>query len=183
MECWHYTNFKWLYFHTAWGYRHMVRHAGSPICIAHADMTLTWSKVNIKVTDLLKFQKLHFSTSISCTILAWSSKMMVDYYSFLEPDFWISPSWRSRDFQVGKMLILPESTGFISALPEARSLWLWLQVGHNKLCMLVAMTVSPPMAIFAMSVVLLNVQTCTLNNSKFTDYFYSCCNFVLSLVQ
>jgi len=29
----------------------MVRHAGSPICTAHADVTLAWSKVKVKVTD------------------------------------------------------------------------------------------------------------------------------------
>ena len=33
--------FKWLYFHIARGYSHMVGHAGSPICIAHTDVTLT----------------------------------------------------------------------------------------------------------------------------------------------
>jgi len=52
----------------------MVMYAGSP-----AHMTYTLSKV--KVTDLLKFRKLHFSTSISSSILAWSSKVMVDYDS------------------------------------------------------------------------------------------------------
>jgi len=46
--------------------------------IVHADMTLIWSKVKVKVTGLLKFRKLHFSRSISSAVLAWSSKMMVD---------------------------------------------------------------------------------------------------------
>jgi len=31
----------------------MVGHAGSPLCIAHADTTLTWSKVKVKVTYFL----------------------------------------------------------------------------------------------------------------------------------
>jgi len=44
-------------------------------------VTLTQSKVKIKVTELLKFQKLHFSMSISSAILAWRSKLMVDYDS------------------------------------------------------------------------------------------------------
>jgi len=44
-------------------------------------VTLTQSKVKIKVTELLKFQKLHFSMSISAAILAWRSKLMVDYDS------------------------------------------------------------------------------------------------------
>ena len=59
----------------------MVGNAGSPICIVHADMTLTWSKVKVKVTDLLKFHKFCFSTSISSAILACSSKLTVDYDS------------------------------------------------------------------------------------------------------
>jgi len=54
----------------------MFGNAGSPICIVHVDMTLTGSKVN--VTGLVKFQKLHFSRSISSATLAWSSKVMVD---------------------------------------------------------------------------------------------------------
>jgi len=35
-------------------------------------------KVKIKVTGLLKFLKLQFSRSISSTVLAWRSKLMVD---------------------------------------------------------------------------------------------------------
>jgi len=36
----------------------MVGHAGSPTGVVHADMTLTRSKVNIKVSGLLNFRKL-----------------------------------------------------------------------------------------------------------------------------
>jgi len=43
----------------------------------HTSMTSTRSK--IKVTELLKFRKLHFSSCIFSAILAWSSKLMVDY--------------------------------------------------------------------------------------------------------
>jgi len=75
VECRYYTNFKWTYFHTAGGYGNMVRHAGSPICIAYTDVTLTWSEVKVKVTDL-KFRKLHFSMSTSSGILAWHSQLM-----------------------------------------------------------------------------------------------------------
>ena len=57
----------------------MVGFAGSPICIVHVDLTLTGSKVKIKVIELLKFQRLYFSRSVSSAILAWSSKLMVDY--------------------------------------------------------------------------------------------------------
>jgi len=43
------------------------------------NMTSTRSKVKVKVkvTELLKFRKLHFSSSISSAIFAWSSKLMV----------------------------------------------------------------------------------------------------------
>jgi len=43
----------------------------------HTNVTSTRSKVKVKVTELLKFQKLYFSRSIYSTILAWSSKLMV----------------------------------------------------------------------------------------------------------
>jgi len=92
---------------------HTVGHAGSATCIVHADMTLTRSKVKIKVTGLLKFRYTE-----NCTFLVLSpppfwrvSKLMVDYDS-IEPSLQLfgarfvnfSPSWRSRDFQVREML-------------------------------------------------------------------------------
>ena len=58
----------------------MVGRAGSPTGTVHADMTLTRSKVKVKVTGLLKFRKLHFSRSISA-ILVRSSKVMADHDS------------------------------------------------------------------------------------------------------
>jgi len=36
----------------------MIRQDGSPTCIVHADVTLTRSKVKVKVTGLLNFPKL-----------------------------------------------------------------------------------------------------------------------------
>jgi len=36
----------------------MAGHAGSPIGIVHADLTLTRSRVKVKVTGLLNFRKL-----------------------------------------------------------------------------------------------------------------------------
>jgi len=53
----------------------MVGRAGSPTRIMY-DVTMTRSKV--KVTELLKLQKLHFSRSVSSAIFAWISKLMVD---------------------------------------------------------------------------------------------------------
>jgi len=90
---------------------------GHTICIAHTDVTLTSSKV--EVIDLLKFRKLQFFTSTSSTILAWRSQLMGDYDS-MGPSLPLlgarflnfSPSWQSRDFKVRETLISPESTGF-----------------------------------------------------------------------
>jgi len=53
----------------------MVWHAANPTRTVYVDVTLTPSKV--KVTELPKLQKLHFSTTISSTVLAWSSKRMI----------------------------------------------------------------------------------------------------------
>jgi len=41
-------------------------------------VTSTRSKVKVKVTELLKLRKLHFSRSISSTVFVWSSKLMLD---------------------------------------------------------------------------------------------------------
>jgi len=54
-------------------------------------VTSTGLKVKVKVTELLKLRKLHFSSSSA--IFAWSSKLMVGYdsmdlvYSITKPDF------------------------------------------------------------------------------------------------
>ena len=75
----------------------MVGQAGSPTRIVHAYVTLIQSevKVKVKVTGLLKFRKLHFSTSTSSAILEWRSQLIGDYDSrpmgpslqLFEPDF------------------------------------------------------------------------------------------------
>jgi len=52
------------------------------------NMSSTRSKVKIKVTELLKLRKLHFSRPIVSAILAWSSKLMVDYNN-MEPSLWL----------------------------------------------------------------------------------------------
>ena len=50
---------------------------GRPQLDMRTSMTLTPSKVKVKVMELLKFRELHFSGSISSAIFAWSSKLMV----------------------------------------------------------------------------------------------------------
>jgi len=63
----------------------MVLYGGSPICAVHADMTLTRSKVKVKVTGLQKFRKLRLRKSISSASMTHSSKLMVDHGS-MRPD-------------------------------------------------------------------------------------------------
>jgi len=46
------------YFGTGWCYSHMVGYAGSPTYTAYVDMSLTRSKVKVKVTGLLNFRQL-----------------------------------------------------------------------------------------------------------------------------
>ena len=58
VECRYFTKFKWPYFGSAWGYSQMVGRADRPKRIVHADVILTRSKINVKVTGLLNFQKL-----------------------------------------------------------------------------------------------------------------------------
>jgi len=77
-------------------------------------VTSTWSKVKVKVTELLKFRKLHFSRSISA-IFTWSSKLVVGYDSmglglqlvgdqFL--NFLLGKQW--REFKLRRMSIFHE---------------------------------------------------------------------------
>jgi len=116
-ECRYHTDFKWPHSRTAGGYGHTVGHAGCPIHTAHTDVILTWSKVKVMVTDLLKLRELHFSTSTSS--LFWSGAQLMDDYD-MGPSLQLfgarflnfSPSWRSRGFQVRKMFISPDSIAF-----------------------------------------------------------------------
>jgi len=70
-------------------------------------------------------------------------------YSYSEPDFRISPPVGGHvTSKVVKCLYHQNPLCFVSLLAEARSLWLWLQVGRNRPCTLVAMTVSPLAGLF-----------------------------------
>jgi len=81
-----------------------------------AIVTSTQSKVNIKVTKFLMFQKLHFSRSISSPPLFWSVAqnwwLIVIIWDLLyrlsEPDFWISFSISYHDFKPRRMSILQD---------------------------------------------------------------------------
>jgi len=58
----------------------------------HTSVTSTRSKVKVK--EVPKLRKLHFSRSVSSAVFAWSSELMVIVldldYSLSEPDFRIS---------------------------------------------------------------------------------------------
>jgi len=85
-------------------------------------------------------------------------------YSYLEPDFWMYPLLGSHaTSKFVKCCHHQNPLGFISALPAARSLWLWLQVGHNKPWSLATMTVSPLVGRFYLNLELgLIAFQCTL---------------------
>jgi len=59
-------------------------------------VTSTRSNVKVKVRELPKLRKLHFSGSISSAVSAWSSKLVIGGDSMglglqlINPDFWIS---------------------------------------------------------------------------------------------
>jgi len=154
-------------------------------------MILTWSKVKVKVIDLLKFRKLHFSTSTSSAILAWRSQVMGDCDSMgpslqlFRANFWISPPVGSHvTSKFTKCWYHQNSLRFISALAKARSLWLWLQVGCKKPCKLASMTVSPLVGLF-MLIVMPDVlshfhfllKTVSLSQSRYSKHYMACDTF------
>jgi len=55
----------------------LIWYVGRPRPHMRTSVTSTRSKVKVKVTELPKLRKLHFSRSISSAVLAWSSKLMV----------------------------------------------------------------------------------------------------------
>ena len=56
-ECRYFTKFKWPHFR-AWCYSHMVGHADSATRTVYIRVTLTRSKIKVKVTEHLNFRKL-----------------------------------------------------------------------------------------------------------------------------
>jgi len=60
---------------------HLIWCVGRPRPDGRNSLTSTRSKVQVKVTELPKLPKVHFSRSISSAGFAWSSKLMVDSHS------------------------------------------------------------------------------------------------------
>jgi len=74
---------------------------GRPRPDMHTSVTMTRFEVKVKVMELLKLRKLHFSRSISSAILAWSSKLTVDSDS-MGPDLQLIGA-RCSNFHLGKL--------------------------------------------------------------------------------
>jgi len=68
------------------------------MCIS---VTSTRAKVKVKVTKLPKLRKVHFSSSISSAISAWSSKLMVGGHS-MGPGLQLVGA-RFLNFHLGKL--------------------------------------------------------------------------------
>ena len=60
---------------------HLIWCVGRPRPHMRTSVTSTRSKVKVKVMELPKLRKVHFSRSISSAISAWSSKLMVGGHS------------------------------------------------------------------------------------------------------
>jgi len=74
---------------------------GRPRPDMHTSVTSTRSEVKVKVIELPKLPKLHFSRSISSAVLAWSSKLTVDGDS-MGPDLQLVGA-RCSNFHLGKL--------------------------------------------------------------------------------
>jgi len=157
---------------------HQFQMAIFPYCWREATVTRSGKLVVLYVLCILMWpwpdprsRSLTFSSSQNCTFLRlpprifwrrahnwWMITTVWDLvYSFLEPDFWISPSDGGHvTLKFTKRWYHHNPLRFISALAKARSLWLWLQVGGNKPCTLVAITVSPTAGLFLFLYLLLN---------------------------
>jgi len=110
-------------------------------------MTLTRSKVKVKVTEHLNFRQLHISRSISSATFACTSKLMVDsdtmapglqlvgarFSNFL-------PRKLSREFKFRRISIFHEIQRPYFGTANARVTWLGTQVALHVLCMLTTLT-------------------------------------------
>ena len=80
---------------------HLIWCVGRPRPHMRTSVTSTRSKVKVKVTELPKLRKVHFSRSISSDISAWSSKLMVGRHS-MGPGLQLVGA-RFLNFHLGKL--------------------------------------------------------------------------------
>ena len=100
----------------------------------HVDVTVTWSKsrsrsLSFSIWENSTFIRLSPAPFWRAAQDLWLITIVWDLvYSFSEPDFGISPLFGGHvTSKFAKCWHHQNPLGFISALPEARSLWLWLQ--------------------------------------------------------
>jgi len=122
---------------------HLIWCVGRPDhIIMRTSVTSTRSKVRVKVTELPKLQKLHYSRSISSAALAWSSKLMVDGDS-MEPGLQLVRARflnfllgnLSREFKLRPMSIFHEIQ--MAVVRDATVTRLGKLVALHVLCMLI----------------------------------------------
>ena len=107
-------------------------------------MTSTRSKVKVKVTELPKLQKVHFSRSISSAGFAWTSKLMVGGHS-MGPGLQLVGAQflnfllgkLSQEFKLRRVHISRNSNGHISVLRHATVTWLGMLIVLDVLCTLI----------------------------------------------
>ena len=96
-ECRYFMKFKWSYFSAAWCYSHRVGHAGNPTRTVYVDVTLTWSKVKVKVTGLLNFRQFAKPCMLAAMTAAPLRVFLVIIFDAQNPEeiwrmwLWISP--------------------------------------------------------------------------------------------
>ena len=106
----------------------MVGYAGSPIYTAYVDMTLTRSKVKVKVTGLLNFRQLAKPCMLAVMTAAPLRGFLVEFPSRKA----ITGVQTSRDVEISR-----NSNGHISVLRNATVTRLGTLVVLHALCMLV----------------------------------------------
>jgi len=110
---------------------HQIWCVGRPRPDMCTSVTSTLSKVKVKVTEIPKLQKLHFSMSSSAA-LAWSSKLMVGGDTAYQSPIFKFPSRKAiTSVQTLRYVdISRNSNGHISVLHDATVTWLVLLVGR-----------------------------------------------------
>jgi len=115
---------------------HLIWCVGRP---PHMRTSVTLTRSKVKVTELPKLRKLHFSRSISSVVLAWSSKLVVDGDSMGPGLQRVGVSFRKAITRVqtsSNVDISRNSNGHISVVRDATVTWLGMLVVLQVLYML-----------------------------------------------
>ena len=105
----------------------MVGYAGSPTCTVYVGVTLTPSKVKVKLSGLLNFRQL----AKPCMLAAMTAAPLRGFLVEFRPRKAITRVQTSPNVDISR-----NSYGHISVLRNATVTWLGLQVVLHVLCML-----------------------------------------------